>query len=50
LIAHGHTNVEVAELLVISPKTVCNHVSNIFQQAAGSQPGAGRHPRDAGQG
>jgi DNA-binding NarL/FixJ family response regulator len=32
LIAHGHTNAEVAELLVISPKTVRNHVSNILSK------------------
>jgi RNA polymerase sigma factor (sigma-70 family) len=32
LIAQGHTNAEVAERLVISPKTVRNHVSNILSK------------------
>jgi DNA-binding NarL/FixJ family response regulator len=30
LIAAGHTNADVAATLVLSPKTVRNHVSNIF--------------------
>lgn len=32
LIAQGHNNVEIAERLVLSPKTVRNHVSNIFSK------------------
>lgn len=32
LIAHHLTNTEIAERLVISPKTVRNHVSNIFSK------------------
>jgi DNA-binding NarL/FixJ family response regulator len=32
LIAHGKTNAEIAEKLVISLKTVRNHVSNIFSK------------------
>jgi DNA-binding NarL/FixJ family response regulator len=32
LIAQGHTNGEIAELLVLSLKTVRNHVSNIFSK------------------
>lgn len=32
LIAQGHTNEEIAEQLVISMKTVRNHVSNIFNK------------------
>ncbi|CAG1010469.1 MAG: response regulator transcription factor [Anaerolinea sp.] len=31
-IANGHTNAEIAEKLVISMKTVRNHVSNIFSK------------------
>jgi DNA-binding NarL/FixJ family response regulator len=30
LIADGHSNSEIAEALVISPKTLRNHISNIF--------------------
>lgn len=30
LIARGHSNAEIAERLVLSPKTVRNHISNIF--------------------
>lgn len=32
LIAQGHNNPEIARLFVISPKTVRNHVSNIFNK------------------
>jgi len=32
LIAQGKSNVEIAEKLVLSPKTVSNHVSNIFSK------------------
>ncbi|HYU72277.1 MAG TPA: response regulator transcription factor [Ktedonobacteraceae bacterium] len=30
LIAHGYNNMEIAERLVLSPKTVSNHVSNVL--------------------
>lgn len=32
LIAHGYTNTEISTRLVLSPKTVRNHVSNIFSK------------------
>ena len=32
LIAHGYTNTEITNRLVLSPKTVRNHVSNIFSK------------------
>jgi DNA-binding NarL/FixJ family response regulator len=32
LIALGKSNAEIAEEFVISPKTVANHVSNIFSK------------------
>ncbi|MGD9100793.1 MAG: response regulator transcription factor [Anaerolineae bacterium] len=32
LIAQGHNNTEIATCLVLSPKTVRNHVSNIFSK------------------
>jgi DNA-binding CsgD family transcriptional regulator len=32
LIAEGHTNRQIAERLVLSPKTVSRHVDNIFQK------------------
>jgi DNA-binding NarL/FixJ family response regulator len=32
MIAQGKSNVEIAEELVLSPKTVSNHVSNIFSK------------------
>ena len=32
LMAQGYTNMAIAEQLVLSPKTVRNHVSNIFSK------------------
>jgi DNA-binding NarL/FixJ family response regulator len=32
LIARGHSNAEITQALVLSPKTVRNHVSNIFSK------------------
>jgi len=32
LIAHGYNNTEIAARLVLSPKTVRNHVSNVFSK------------------
>jgi DNA-binding NarL/FixJ family response regulator len=32
LIARGHSNTEITQALVLSPKTVRNHVSNIFSK------------------
>lgn len=32
LIARGHRNPEIAEELIVSPKTVSNHISNIFSK------------------
>jgi DNA-binding NarL/FixJ family response regulator len=32
LIARGYNNAEIAEKLVLSPKTVSNHISNIFSK------------------
>jgi len=32
LVAQGHSNTEITALLVLSPKTVRNHVSNIFSK------------------
>jgi DNA-binding NarL/FixJ family response regulator len=32
LIAQGHNNAAIAERLTLSPKTVSNHVSNIFSK------------------
>ncbi|MBA2396475.1 MAG: response regulator transcription factor [Ktedonobacteraceae bacterium] len=49
LIAQGYTNPAIAEKLVISPKTVRNHVSTIFSklQVAGRAEAIIR-ARDAG--
>jgi len=49
LIAQGYTNTAIAERLVLSPKTVRNHVSNIFGklQVAGRAEAIIR-ARDAG--
>jgi DNA-binding NarL/FixJ family response regulator len=51
LIAHGYTNAAIAERLTLSPKTVRNHVSNIFGklQVAGRAEAIIR-ARDAGMG
>jgi len=32
LVAHGHTNPEIAQHLIISPKTVSRHLENIFSK------------------
>jgi len=32
LIAHGHKNAEIAQRLYLSPKTVRNHITNIFDK------------------
>ncbi|HXH22501.1 MAG TPA: response regulator transcription factor [Dehalococcoidia bacterium] len=49
LMARGHTNTQIAAMLVISPKTVRNHISNIFAklQVAG-RPEAIVRAREAG--
>jgi DNA-binding NarL/FixJ family response regulator len=51
LIALGHSNAEIAARLVLSLKTIQNHVSNIFAklQVAGRAEAIGR-ARDAGLG
>ena len=50
-IAQGYTNAAIAEKLTLSPKTVRNHVSNIFGklQVAGRAEAIIR-ARDAGMG
>ena len=51
LIARGHSNAEIAARLVLSPKTVRNHVSNIFGKlAVRGRPEAIVRARDAGLG
>jgi hypothetical protein len=39
LVARGLTNADIARRLVVSDKTVRNHVSNVFNQAPGGRPG-----------
>jgi DNA-binding NarL/FixJ family response regulator len=49
LLARDYKNNEIAEELVISPKTVRNHVSNILSKLqAGSRAEAARQAREAG--
>ena len=49
LIAQGYTNTAIAEQLVLSPKTVRNHVSNIFSKLqVADRAGAIIRARDAG--
>jgi DNA-binding NarL/FixJ family response regulator len=49
LIADGHSNSEIAEALVISPKTLRNHISNIFSKLQVSdRMQAIKRARDAG--
>ena len=49
LIAQGHTNAAIAEKLVLSPKTVRNHVSTIFSKLqVASRAEAIIRARDAG--
>jgi DNA-binding NarL/FixJ family response regulator len=49
LIAQGHTNAAIAERLVLSPKTVRNHVSTIFSKLqVASRAEAIIRARDAG--
>jgi DNA-binding NarL/FixJ family response regulator len=49
LLARDYRNNEIAEELVISPKTVRNHVSNILSKLqAGSRAEAARQAREAG--
>ena len=46
LIAEGHSSAEIAELLMISPKTVERHRANILGQARHAGPGRGHPLRD----
>jgi DNA-binding NarL/FixJ family response regulator len=49
LIADGHSNAEIAEALTISPKTLRNHISNIFAKLQVSdRMQAIKRARDAG--
>ena len=51
LLARGYKNDQIAKELVISPKTVRNHVSNILSKLqAASREEAARQARDAGLG
>jgi DNA-binding NarL/FixJ family response regulator len=51
LLARGMSNVEIAGALVISQKTVRNHVSNIFNKLqVADRAQAIIHARDAGLG
>ena len=46
LLARGLSNKEIAEQLVISPKTAGSHVEHIYTQDRRVQPGAGQPVRD----
>ena len=51
LVARGLTNTEIASRLVLSPKTVRNHVSNVFTKLqVATRAEAVAHARDAGLG
>ena len=51
LVARGLTNTEIAGRLVLSPKTVRNHVSNVFTKLqVATRAEAVAHARDAGLG
>ena len=51
LVARGLTNTEIAGRLVLSPKTVRNHVSNVFAKLqVATRAEAVAHARDAGLG
>lgn len=51
LVARGLTNTEIASRLVLSPKTVRNHVSNVFGKLqVASRAEAVAQARDAGLG